>query len=704
MKNKIKLRVFWTAIFILFFSLLQTKLFADGFIIPVIKPGEKIPALTVKYHRVKIDILNQVAKTSIDQVFINNHPRDIEGIFIFPLPEKAAISEFAMYIGDKKIEGEILDSKEARRIYQEIVRKLKDPALLEYAGRNMFRARVYPIPARGEKRIKISYTEILKAEGNLINYIYPLNTEKFSLRPLQEVSISANIKSKVPLSNIYSPSHKVSVKKEAEGTARVSFEGKNIKPDKDFVLYYSLSSDDIGISFVNSSTAEDNYFMLLASPRYVHKKEKILNKNLICVLDSSGSMSGEKIKQAKEAVRFIINHLDKNDRFSIVDFDDGVQTFAAQIVMASPENRQKALEFVNEIEDSGGTNINEALLSALKMVESGERPNYILFLTDGIPTVGITNTAEILKNISKANELRSRIFVFGVGYDVNTELLDRISTENRGPSLYVTEDENLEVAISNYYEKISSPLFSDLKLAFEGIEVKDVYPTILPDLFKGSQLIIIGKYKGEGPVEVTLSGKVGEKEKKFSLKDQKLAADEAYDFLPRLWATRRIGYLLQEIRLHGENEELVGEIKKLGLKYGIVTPYTSFLVTEQERVALEAAAPEARAAISSRTVTGAGAVKAARVSQKFKGRDRAEEVVSKMIRYKKDKTFYLKDGYWIDSDYKEGSPVKEIRFDSEAYYRLLIDEPGIAPYFSVASKIIVSYKGVNYKILEETKD
>lgn len=688
-------------VFLIFFSgLIGIDLFADGFIIPLPRPGEKIPPLTVKFHRVEVEILNQVAKTSIDQVFINNHNRDIEGVFIFPLPEKAAISEFAMYIGEKKIEGEVLDSEEARRIYQEIVRKLKDPALLEYVGRNMFRARVYPIPARGEKRVKISYTEILKAEGNLVQYIYPLNTERFSLHPIEEVTVSAKILSQIPITNIYSPSHKVSIRKEKEDKARVSFEGRNIKPDKDFLLYYSLSQDDIGISFMNWPEPEENYFLLLASPRYVSKKEKILNKNLVFVIDSSGSMSGKKIIQAKEAVRFVINHLDEKDRFSIVDFDDGVEKYASELMVANQENKDRALDFVSEIQDSGGTNINEALIQALQMTEPGERPHYILFLTDGLPTVGITDTAEILKNIVKANMLKCRIFIFGVGYDVNTELLDRMAAENRGTSIYVGEEENLEVAISNYFEKISSPLFSEIRLDFEGVEVKDVYPRVLPDLFKGSQLIITGKYEGEGPVRVTLRGKVGKAEKKFILGDQKLVKDKAYDFLPRLWATRRIGYLLQEIRLHGEKKELVDEVIKLGLKFGIVTPYTSFLVTEKEKLTLEAASPEAQAAISARAVTGAGAVKAAQVTQKLKAGERAAEVISEKIRYKKDKTFYLKDGYWIDSAYKEGSPVEEIRFNSNAYFRLLIDMPGIAPYISVAKKIIISYKGVNYKIIE----
>ncbi len=700
MRNDARSRAYLTVFFIFFLIFSAKETFADGFIVPVPKPGENIPPLTVKYHRVDVQIINQVAKTSIDQVFINNHHRDIEGIFVFPLPEKAAVSEFSMYIGEKKIEGEILDADKARQIYEDIVRRLKDPALLEYIGRNMFRARVYPIPARGEKRIKIAYSEILRSERDLVRYVYPLNTERFSLHPIKEVALSIKIESIVPLANIYSSSHKVSIRKEAEGEARISFEGKDIKPDKDFILYYGLSQQDIGISFLSSRGLKENYFMLLAAPRYMKKKERVLNKNLIFVLDSSGSMSGRKILQAKEAVRFIINHLDERDRFSIIDFDDGVNTLSPEIVPATPGNRDKARAFVDEIEDAGGTNINEALLQALRMVKPGEQPNYILFLTDGRPTVGITGTAEILRNISQSNTQRSRIFVFGVGDDVNTELLDRISSDNRGPSVYVSEDENLELAVSNYYEKIASPLLSDLKVEIKGIEVMDVYPRTLPDLFRGSQLILVGKYKGEGPASIVLQGKVGKEERTFVLKDQKLVQDEACDFLPRLWATRRIGYLLQEIRLQGEKEELVDEVKRLGLKYGVVTPYTSFIVTEEESLTLEAAAPEAKAALTAREVTGAGAVKAARVSQEMKTLDQAIEVASVKIKYKKDKTFYLKDGYWVDSGYQEGSSAEEIRFNSEEYFRLLTEHPGIAPYLSVDKKIILCYKGINYKIVE----
>lgn len=681
-------------------GLLAPALRADGFIVPRPRPGENIPPLTVKYHRVTVEVTNQVAKTSVDQVFINNFGRDIEGTYIFPIPENAAISEFALFVGDKRVQGEILDSAQARRVYEDIVRRLKDPALLEYMGRNLFQARIFPIPANGERRIQLSYTEVLKSERGLVKYLYPLNTEKFSAKPILEVSLSARIDSQVPITNVYSPSHKVSVRKDSPTRVTAGFEEANVKPDKDFVLYYALSQDTIGLSFLNGEGADGNFFMLLASPRYAPEKEKVLNKNLVFVLDSSGSMSGSKIRQAKDAARFIINHLDDKDRFSIIDFDDGVTLFAPELVPADAAHRNSAAKFVEGIEDSGGTNINEALLQAVKMMPAGDRPNYILFLTDGQPTVGITAAPDILRNVGQANTLKSRLFVFGLGDDVNTELLDKLSTENRGVSVYVGENEDLEVAISSYYEKISSPLLADLSLGFKGIEVSNVYPQTLPDLFKGSQLVLIGKYKGSGPATVTLSGNVGRDKKTFVLENQKLMRDAAAGFLPRLWATRRIGYLLEELRLRGQNKELVDEITRLGLKYGIVTPYTSFLVTEGERRNIVAAAPAAQEALDARTVSGAGAVKAAKITQTFKDEERAGQSLSSQIQYKDDKTFYLKKGVWVDSDYREGAPVKEVKFGSDEYFKLLTEKPGLAKYLSVGGKLIVGFQGVNYRIVE----
>ena len=673
---------------------------ADGFIIPNPRHGENIPPLSVKYHHVTVEIVNQVAKTSVDQVFINNFDRDIEGTYIFPIPENAAVSEFAMYIGNERVRGEILDSQKARAVYESIVRRMRDPGLLEYLGRNMFQARVYPIPAHGEKRVQISYAEVLKSDNSLVKYQYPLNTERFSRDPLKDVSLTARIESQVPILNVYSPSHRISVRKEGEGKASAGYEEANVKPDRDFVLYYSLSKDDVGLTFMNWQGPEESYFMLLAAPRYGAERAKVIPKNIILVLDSSGSMRGNKIRQVKAAARFIIEHLGKDDAFSLIDFDDSITAFSETLVPAGREHIDKALKFIDGIEDSGGTNINDALAKAFTLMRPGERPNYILFLTDGQPTVGMTETPEILKNVGRANTSASRLFVFGVGDDVNTELLDRLASDQRGASVYVAESEDIEGAVSGFYEKVSSPLLSDLTVSFEGIETGSVYPQALPDLFKGSQLVLVGKYRGEGPVTIVLAGKVGKESKRFVLEGRKPSRDESFGFLPRLWATRRIGYLLEEIRLRGQNSELVDEVKRLGLKYGIVTPYTSFLVTETEKGLLPAAAPEARDAMAARQVSGGFAVKAAKISSALKAEDMASQAASTQIMYKEDKTFLLKDGVWVDSEYKDGSPATEIRFGSDEYFRLAAEKPGIVKYLSAGSKVIIVFQGVNYRILE----
>jgi len=675
---------------------------ADGFIIPDRRPdGQLVPPLSVKYHHVKVDIVDQVARTSIDQVFVNHFGRDIEGTYIFPVPEGAAVTDFAMFIGSERVRGEILDSRQARGIYEDIVRRLRDPGLLEYAGRGLFRARVYPIPANGEKRVQITYTEVLKADNGLVRYLYPLNTERFSRDPLKDVSIAVAVASQVPIVNVYSPSHRISVRKEGEGTARASYEDRDVRPDKDFVLYYSLSKDTVGLSFLNwEESPGSGYFMLLAAPRFAAPGERVVAKDVVLVLDSSGSMQGEKIRQAKAAARFILGHLDRRDAFTLIDFDDGVTAFTEGLVPATAENVERALKFVEAVEDAGGTNTNDALVAALARMRGGERPGYVLFLTDGLPTSGTTDTRDILRNLKEANGRRSRVFVFGVGYDVNTELLDRIAADHRGTSVYVGPNEDLEVSLSAFYEKIASPVLSDLAVEISGIETSRVYPRALPDLFKGSQIVLVGAYTGAGPVSVVLTGRTGAEVRRFSLDRRALGSGEQAAFLPRLWATRRIGYLLEEYRLQGRSAELEAEIRRLGLKYGIVTPFTSFLVTERERQSIDAAAPAAQEAVLGGVVGGVGAVKAAKATQAFKLEDRAAEAVSERILYKDDKTFYLKDGVWTDSEYKAGTPLREIAFGSDEFFRLVAAKPGLAKYLSVANKLLVVFEGAAYKIVE----
>lgn len=674
--------------------------FADGIIIPRPRPGEPIlPPLAIKYHHVHIEINNQVAKTDIDQVFINDHRQDIEGTYIFPLPEEAAISEFAMWTDGKRLVGEILDKEKARKIYEDIVRRMKDPALLEYIGTNMFKASVYPIPARGEKRIQLNYAQILKLDFGICYYSYPLNTEKFSPRPLNNVTITANITSNVPIKSVYSPTHNIKITKKDDYHIIVSYEENNVKPDKNFELYYTVSKEDIGLNLLtHKEKAKEGFFMVLVSPKQEIKKT--IKKDIAFVVDTSGSMAGEKIHQAKESLKFCINSLNIGDRFNLISFSTEIEKFKPDLIDYTTQNKKEALKFVDNLQARGGTNINDALLSALTLKSTETTTYMIVFLTDGLPTVGEQDIKKIVNNINNANKQKSRIFVFGVGDDVNTHLLDNISSLNKGVSEYVRPKEDLEVKVSNFYTKISQPVLADLKLDFGKINVQDVYPKILPDLFKGSQLIILGRYKNSGTETIDLSGNIGEEKHIYHYEGVFQDENSANDFLPRLWATRKIGYLLDEIRLHGENKELIDEIKALSKKYGIMTPYTSFLVLEDEGVPqlmLEKSRADYKSMKS--MMVGKKAVDSAQGLGALKEEEISADPTVEIIKYVGKKTFYLRNNIWIDSEYKEGIKTHKVEYGGEEYFKLLADKHELGKFFALGKRIIVGFEGKWYEVV-----
>jgi Ca-activated chloride channel family protein len=667
---------------------------ADGFIIPVPPhPGKPFPpSLSIKYHHVDIKIDNQVAQTAVDQIFINNHHRDIEGTYIFPIPTDASISKFSMFVGGEEIKGEILDKDEARKIYQDIVRRKRDPALLEYFKDGMFKASVYPIPAHGETRIKLYYSEVLKLNGGICGYRYTLATEKFSRDPLKSVKVTVKINSKIPIKSIYSPSHNVRIEKEDDHHARVTYVEENTRPDKDFFLYYTVSEENIGFNLLPFEDEDhQGYFLAMISPQVEVAADKTSSKNIIFILDTSGSMKGEKIKQAKGALSFCLNSLNEGDRFNVIDFDDQVTTFETDLVRAGQENVREALTFVDKREAEGGTNINDALITALEQIEDASGASFIIFLTDGLPTVGQTDINTILANVKGANRSSTRIFVFGVGYDVNTRLLDRLAQDNHATSDYVRPSEDIEVKVSGFFKKVSHPILTDIELSFGSVEVYDLYPKELPDIFKGSQLLVLGKYKGGGTTKATLSGSAQRSDRKFRY-EVDFTPDDKNDFIPRLWATRRIGYLISELRLHGQNEELVDEVVRLSKKYGIITEYTSFLVDADYRLAAHELAPQAtkKFAESSVDMVGAGAVnraKATRGPQAFLDAEGKEQKVTKMAQIG-NRTFFKKDGLWVDSEYEGKIEAIRVKNLSEAYFKLLSEVPEIGRFLALGDEVI----------------
>ncbi len=682
---------------------------ADGIIIPrppvPPRPLEPVASLAIRYHRVTVTIEGQIATTEVDQVFVNELPYELEGTYMFPLPDGAAISDFAMFVDDRKVEGRLLDQDEARRIYEEIVREQKDPALLQYVGRNAFQARIYPIPAHGEKRVVIRYSEVLRAEAGLVRYLYPLDTERFSSKPIADVSIHVDIRTPQPLKALYSPSHAVAVERDGERHAVVSFEEHNTKPDRDFELYYSTANDDVGVSLLSYKEAnEDGFFLLLVSPKVAAADAEIVAKDVVIVLDTSGSMRGAKMQQAKDALYYILDHLHDEDRFNIVAFSSGTRRYAATLRPA--DERDEARSFVRELEAAGGTNINRALLEALNLLPGGERPQIILFLTDGLATEGVVATQEILDNVREAAPRAVRLFAFGVGDEVNTILLDTIAQEHRGASAYVRPSQSIAEVVSAFYAKVGTPLLADVSLDFGGALVEDIYPYPLPDLFAGSQLIVAGRYRKGGTITVTLRGQVNGKAKTYTYPGLTLAERGGAAFIARLWATRKIGHLLNEIRLRGEDRELVDEIVSLSVRYGIMTPYTAFLVDENEDVLTQAGREQvanrmSEAAQQPAPAYGSKAVESSVGQRTLRESDVAPTAQVTEIKHVRNISFILRDGVWVDTRYDphKATTIK-VRFGSDAYFALLAAHPDWGAYLSVGPRVIALLDGVFYEISE----
>lgn len=541
--------------------------------------------LEVAFTQVAATVRDQIAITRVEQEFYNPNARRLEGTFLFPVPKGAHLDKFTMEINGKPVEAELLAADKARGIYEDIVRKLRDPALLEYAGRDLFKARIFPIEPHDKKRITLAYTQLLPADAGLVNYVFPLNTEKFSAQPLKNLSVKIELESQPPLQSIYSPSHQVEVKRHGAHRATVGFESSNVKPDVDFQLLFAREAGDLAMNLMTCrQPGEDGYFLLLASPGVELKNSKILPKDVVFVLDTSGSMAGAKLEQAKRALAFCVENLNDEDRFEVLRFATETEPLFDKLTAVSAEHRSRAQKFIKGLRPIGGTAIDEALQKALSLrPASGDRPFVVIFLTDGRPTVGETDENRIVQHLTARKVALTRVFCFGIGTDVNTHLLDRVTEETRAYSQYVLPEEDLELKVSSFFTKIKEPVLTSPKVTFPAaIRATQLYPSPLPDLFKGEQLVLAGRYRGDGHGAIRIEGQVAGEARNF-VEDVQFAREARdHEFIPRLWAIRRVGFLLDEIRLRGENKELKDEVTELARQYNIVTPYTAYLIVEDE--------------------------------------------------------------------------------------------------------------------------
>lgn len=695
--------------------------------------------LRIDHHRVNVTIENQIATTSVDMEFVNEGNGLAEGTFIFPLPGGAAVDQLTMYINGLAIDAKILPADQARNIYNEIVRQYRDPALLEYIGSSAIQANVFPIPPGESRRIEIRYQQVIEVENGLIHYVYPLKvTDLVSKRAVDSLSVRVEVKSNDTISNIYSPSHPIAVSRDdANKQFTAGYESSFSIPTDDFSLFYGIATQTINANLLTyrESANEDGFFMLLVQPPVKLPADQVIAKDVIVVLDQSGSMFGEKWDQARNAAEYVLNKLNPNDRFNVILFSTGWRIYSNN--MESPAQAQGAIDWVRGQEAIGGTDINGALTTALQMADQ-ERPVTILFMTDGLATEGTTDTQQILTNLKNAARPNVRIFTFGVGDDVDTFLLDTIIKDFRGAGSYVRPSERIDEEVSGLYTKISAPVLTDITLDMSGLNTQDMYPTMpLPDLFAGTQLTLVGRYRGEADnLSFTLRGKVNGQEQTFVYSGFDFPARAGGEaFIARLWATRRIGDLLNTIRLKGENSELVDSVVRLSVRYGIITPYTSFLIEEDDILtaqgqdrARDELAQEAQ--VLSTESSGAGAVSAADTAAGFAnadapmpaviaptmtalgtpapgqqvagGEDGYFEQNINPIQTVNDKTFIQQNGTWTDTTFQPDTmQTQKVVFLSDDYFALLDRLPELSDYFAIGEQVIVVWDGVAYEVVSQ---
>lgn len=707
----------------------------------------------IKQLSVQARLQDQVAQVEVAQTFHNTGSRPLEVSFVFPLPYDGAVDRLTLLVDGKEFPARLLAAAEARRLYEDIVRKNRDPALLEWMGTGLFKTSVFPVPPGAERTVSLRYSQLCRQDRGVTDFLFPLSTAKYTSEAVENISIQVAIESSHAVKAVYSPTHAVEVKRPDDLHATVSYQAAKQIPREDFRLLYDVGAGPLGATLLSyrPNDTDEGYCLLLASPQIAAADAARPGKTLILVLDRSGSMSGAKIEQAKASLRFVVNNLHEGDLFNIVAYDSAVERFKPELQRFDTAARQAALGWIEGIYAGGSTNIDGALQAALKQLTDAARPSYVVFLTDGLPTEGERNELAIVARAKEANQVRARILSFGVGYDVNSRLLDRLVRENFGHSGYVRPDEDIEAHVSRLYQRIESPVLTDvtLEVALEGADaaagaaLNRQYPRQLIDLFAGDQLTLVGRYKRPGKVKLTLRGRSGQEEQSFDFAGELAATsgDAKYGFIEKLWAQRRVGEIIDELDLKGQNEELVKELVELATKHGILTPYTSFLADENGRLdvasnlgrslhetealartggrsglsqryaksRLQAAgggfgapAPSSPQAIDGAAAAAAADAAALGAPAAAYYRDENDALVAvRNVQQLGNKTFYRRGRVWIDStvtEEKQKQAVRVVQFSDEYFALAAQNGRELSQFLALDEPVLVELAGRTYQI------
>ena len=661
--------------------------------------------VVIEEYRIDVTIEDGIAVTRVHQVLRNDSDFVAEGEFLHPIPADAAVTGLTLWIDGAPVAGEILDGEAARRTYEDIVRRTLDPALLEYASDGLLRLSVFPIGPRDTRTVEIEYRQVLPTDSGLTRYRHPFGREHNA--EIEAIEAHVEIRSEDGVKTVYSPSHEIGVNRVNDRLVEVGYEGIGA-PESDFTLYYSTDAAAVSLDVLTFAGDGDGYFLLLASPG-LSAEEAVVPKDVVIVLDVSGSMEGEKLEQAQDAVGYILAHLNDGDRFDVIAFSTGTDSYGDGL--RSAEEAGTAGGWVSGLAAGGSTNIDLALAEAFDRAGAG-RPAYVVFLTDGLPTEGVIDTPEILANLEERASETVSIFAFGVGFDVDTFLLDAIARDHHGTTTYVNPDEAIDAAVEALYSKVASPVLTGVTLDVEGVTVSDLHPAPLPDVFRGGQLVVAGRYEGSGTVTVTLSGRVRGEPIDLVFDDIRFAESGGDPTIPRLWATRKIGELLRTVRIDGPDDETIDQIVRLSIRWGIVTPYTSYLVTEDAPFGEDAIEEISRSAAENAASTTLPASGEAAVGAADAAGDlaTAETGVAPgaeygdLVRIGGGRTFRLSNGRWMDTAFDPALDTVRVAFGSADYFTLAASDPTLAAALAIAADLTVVHGGTAYEIVATDAD
>lgn len=681
---------------------------AQGVIVPRPCPVERRcppprigePQIIRTSSHVKVELRDRVLRFEVSETFRNSGGVIGEADYVFPLRHGAAFEQLELSIDGKLVAGETMNAAEARRIYEDIVRRQRDPALVEWMGYGMLRTRIFPIAAGEERQVVVRYQMIAPREGDALRVDYTRGTLASDLRGSEATSFMLTFRASEVTGQPYSPTHTLDVT--AAGDVRRAVP-KN--PGGDLTIL--LPSPRRGMAAISvlphASGGDDGFALITITPP--RQGGAAGPRDVTFVLDVSGSMRGSKMEQARAAGLALLATLRPEDRLRMIDFSGDVRTFRDEFLFATRENVQEARRYVEGLSAQGGTNISGALEEALRVQPPRAGPDrlpIVIFVTDGEPTVG-ERDPETIAALAARLSRGHRIFTFGLGADVNVSLVEQLALRGRGTAHFVAPSENVERAVSLLAQRISEPVLTDVRVRAEGVRLSRLHPQAPIDIYAGQDVVLLARYSGHGQATLIVEGRGTGGRVQWSATTTFPERERSNAFIPRLWATQRVGYLSAERRRHGASAELDDEIRTLGERYGIPTELTSYLVVEPGLVAgpPEAPVPEPRAREMRFEAARAGAMQ--RSVSSVAELDKADEAAAKAhlgasnaarpapaVRRAGTRTFVMRDSVWTDTRYREGLRAVRVKPYSEAWFAVLDALPELRRVPGVGESVIVA--------------